>query len=270
MSAESTARNRATLEEATNSAHFESTFFMSPLGGDGYGKTSRDIPSTIAPGKAAPALGAFEPAPRYRSCNRNQRSRRTATNAWCGACSWFHTECDFGLGLQQRIHNGKRHGYAAGLPGIGGMVCKCSAELSVTPSSGTVCFFEHAACSLTDFLMAQLPMIAGGNGMPMGYPTGGASSLSMMSNVAGGLNMRTNMQGSWMLSRPPNAPFHTSIPDLLPGGDQRLAINHMQRPGSAASIQQLQQLQNLQRLSALNQVLICLDARACVLSTYVL
>jgi hypothetical protein len=64
MSAESTARNRATLEEATNSAHFESTFFMSPLGGDGYGKTSRDIPSTVAPGKAAPALGAFEPASR--------------------------------------------------------------------------------------------------------------------------------------------------------------------------------------------------------------
>ena len=65
MSAESTARNRATLEEATNSAHFESTFFMSPLGGDGYGKTSRDIPSTIAPGKTAPALGSFEPVPTY-------------------------------------------------------------------------------------------------------------------------------------------------------------------------------------------------------------
>jgi len=64
MSSESTARNRATLEEATNSAHFESTFFMSPLGGDGYGKTSRDIPSTVAPGKTAPALGSLEPAPR--------------------------------------------------------------------------------------------------------------------------------------------------------------------------------------------------------------
>ena len=60
MSAESTARNRATLEEATNSAHFESTFFMSPLGGDGYG-----IPCTIAPGKTAPALGSFEPLPTY-------------------------------------------------------------------------------------------------------------------------------------------------------------------------------------------------------------
>jgi len=64
MSSESTARNRATLEEATNSAHFESTFFMSPLGGDSYGKTSLDIPSTVAPGKTAPALGSLEPAPR--------------------------------------------------------------------------------------------------------------------------------------------------------------------------------------------------------------
>lgn len=54
------------MEEATNSAHFESTFFMSPLGGDGYGKTSRDIPSTVAPGKAAPALGSFEAASRYK------------------------------------------------------------------------------------------------------------------------------------------------------------------------------------------------------------
>ena len=85
------------------------------------------------------------------------------------------------------------------------------------------------------------------------------------------------MQGSWMLSRPPDAPIHTSIPNLLPGGDQRLAINHMQRPGSvqgntqqAASIQQLQQLQNLQRLAALNQVFMRFEARACVLSTYVL
>lgn len=39
---------------------------MSPLGGDGYGKTSRDIPSTVAPGKAAPALGSFEAASRYK------------------------------------------------------------------------------------------------------------------------------------------------------------------------------------------------------------
>lgn len=197
MSSESTARNRATLEEATNSAHFESTFFMSPLGGDGYGKTSRDIPSTIAPGKAAPALGSFEQAP---------------SNA-----------------------------YITG----SGMVTQP---------------------------VAQMPLIAGGNGMPTGYPTGGASAIGMMNNTAGGLDMRTNMQGSWMLSQPQQAPTHTSIPGVLPGGDARLAMNHMQGPqgtgqygmqgtgqygggnnGNAQQLANLQQLQNLQRLAAFNQ-----------------
>lgn len=119
----------------------------------------------------------------------------------------------------------------------------------------------------------QMPLIAGGNGMPTGYPTGGASAIGMMNNTAGGLDMRTNMQGSWMLSQPQQAPTHTSIPGVLPGGDARLAMNHMQGPqgtgqygmqgtgqygggnnGNAQQLANLQQLQNLQRLAAFNQV----------------
>ena len=107
-------------------------------------------------------------------------------------------------------------------------------------------------------------MIAGGNGMPTGYPTGGASAIGMMNNTAGGLDMRTNMMGSWMLSQP-SGMTNTSIPSILPGGDTRLAMNHMQGPqgtgqygggntGNAQQLANLQQLQNLQRLASFNQV----------------
>lgn len=195
MSSESTARNRATLEEATNSAHFESTFFMSPLGGDGYGKTSRDIPSTIAPGRTAPALGSFDAAP---------------TNPYITSS---------------------------------GMVAQPT---------------------------VQMPMIAGGGGLPVGYAAGGASAVGMMNNAAGGLSL-TAQPGSWVISQAQGQQSSGNSPSLLPGGLSRVSLNHMhgahegqqmgmmgsgmmgQQMGQQAQMQSQMQAQ-YQRMAALNQL----------------
>lgn len=79
---------------------------------------------------------------------------------------------------------------------------------------------------------AQLPMIAGGNGMPLGYASSGASSVGMMNNTMGGLNMSSNGQGSWNITQPPNQMPQGNMPSFLPGGEQRLGINHMQGHGT--------------------------------------
>jgi len=56
---------------------------------------------------------------------------------------------------------------------------------------------------------AQSPMITGGNSMPFGYASSGASNIRMMNNgmlnnIMGGLNMSNNAQGSWLITQPPN------------------------------------------------------------------
>lgn len=119
---------------------------------------------------------------------------------------------------------------------------------------------------------AQLPMITGGGGLPLGYATGGASGLGLVNNTTGGLSLTTDQMGSWVVTgHQNNGPQMGAIPSVLPGGEQRTAINHQRghgilpRPGEPGSnsysqgsagfqASALAQLQTLQRLAALNQV----------------
>ena len=119
---------------------------------------------------------------------------------------------------------------------------------------------------------AQLPMITGGGGLPLGYATGGASGLGLANNTTGGLSLTTDQMGSWIVTgQQNNGPQVGMVPSVLPGGEQRVAINHQRghgvlpRPGEPGSnsysqgsagsqASALAQLQTLQRLAALNQV----------------
>jgi len=116
---------------------------------------------------------------------------------------------------------------------------------------------------------AQIPMITGGGALPLGYATGGASALGLVNNTTGGLSLTTDQMGSWMVTGQQNN-VQMNIPQLLPGGEQRLSINNNQIQGgngaqppgfnsqayaqAQSQANALSQLHTLQRLAALNSV----------------
>jgi hypothetical protein len=106
-------------------------------------------------------------------------------------------------------------------------------------------------------------MITGGGALPLGYATGGASALGLVNSTTGGLALTTDQMGSWMVMGQPNNHVQMHIPQLLPGGEQRLSINNNQPPGvndsqayaqAQSQANALSQLHTLQRLAALNRV----------------
>ncbi len=105
-------------------------------------------------------------------------------------------------------------------------------------------------------------MITGGGALPLGYATGGASALGLVNSTTGGLALTTDQLGSWIVTGQQNN-VQMNIPQLLPGGEQRLSINNNQPPGvndsqayaqAQSQANALGQLHTLQRLAALNSV----------------
>jgi hypothetical protein len=112
-------------------------------------------------------------------------------------------------------------------------------------------------------------MITGGGALPLGYATGGASALGLVNSTTGGLALTTDQMGSWMVTGQQNN-VQMNIPQVLPGGEQRLSINNNQIQGgngaqpsgfnsqaytqAQSQANALGQLHTLQRLAALNAV----------------
>ena len=112
-------------------------------------------------------------------------------------------------------------------------------------------------------------MITGGGALPLGYATGGASALGLVNSTTGGLALTTDQMGSWMVTGQQNN-VQMNIPQVLPGGEQRLSINNNQIQGgngaqpsgfnsqaytqAQSQANTLGQLHTLQRLAALNAV----------------